>query len=92
MLVNHLFVNNELRRRLLKALGHYSFVLKMKETGGAVLPIRQQATISTQKLVVVVLVCTVSDETADVVDVVYVNMQLDLWGALGWVKQQGQDI
>ncbi len=28
----------------------------------------------------------VSGETADVVDVVYVNMQLDLWGALGWVK------
>jgi hypothetical protein len=33
----------------------------------------------------------VSDETADVVDVVYVNMYLDLWGALGWVKQQGKN-
>jgi hypothetical protein len=33
----------------------------------------------------------VSDGTADVVDVVYVNMQLDLWGALGWVKQQGDN-
>jgi hypothetical protein len=33
----------------------------------------------------------VSDGTADVVDVVYVNMYLDLWGALGWVKQQGED-
>jgi hypothetical protein len=33
----------------------------------------------------------VSDETADVVDVVYVNMQLDLWGALGLVEQQGEN-
>jgi hypothetical protein len=36
-------------------------------------------------------VSSVSDETADVVDVVCVNMSLDLWGALGWVKQQGVD-
>jgi hypothetical protein len=26
---------------------------------------------------------SVSDGTADVVDVVYVNMELDLWGAFG---------
>ncbi len=32
-----------------------------------------------------------SDGTADVVDVVYVNMELDLWGALGRVKQQGEN-
>ncbi len=34
---------------------------------------------------------SVSHETIDVGDVVYVNMQLDLWGALGWVEQQGED-
>jgi hypothetical protein len=38
-----------------------------------------------QKIVVV------SDRTADVVDVVYVNMYLDLWGTMGWVEQQGKN-
>ncbi len=33
----------------------------------------------------------VSNKTAAGADVVYVNMQLDLWGALGWVKQQGEN-
>jgi hypothetical protein len=32
----------------------------------------------------------VSDRAADVVDVIYVTMLLFLWGALGWVKQQGE--
>jgi hypothetical protein len=34
---------------------------------------------------------SVSDGTADVADVVYVNMSLDLWGVLGWVKQQEEN-
>jgi hypothetical protein len=34
---------------------------------------------------------TVPDGTADVVDVIYVNMYLDMWGAFRWVKQQGED-
>jgi hypothetical protein len=29
----------------------------------------------------------VSDGTANIADVVFVKMLLDLWGALGWVKQ-----
>jgi hypothetical protein len=33
----------------------------------------------------------VSDETADVVDVVYVNMQLDPWCTFRWVKEQGEN-
>jgi hypothetical protein len=34
---------------------------------------------------------SVSDGTADVVDVIYINMSLDLWGVLGWVKQQEEN-
>jgi hypothetical protein len=38
-----------------------------------------------------VVIIIVSDGSADVVDVVFVIMKLDLWGALEWVKEQGKN-
>ncbi len=43
------------------------------------------------QLLLIIRRVTVSDGTADVIDGVYVNMLLDLWDVLEWVKQQGEN-